>query len=410
MGIRFRKSIKILPGVRVNLGLGGLSLNAGPRGATVSFNKQGIYSNTSIPGTGISFREKISSNLRSEKSIKQQQIAEKVKISAKNLVLDLLSDGNIAYKDKDGNEIDKKIITELWKQKSYILRSWLENEAEKINDMDLITTIHYDMPNPYNEPQLEDLEFDKEKPTEPKKKVIEKPSFFKSLFSPSLKQRYQDELDNAENEFKKETELYKINLHNWEKEKIEFNKTQNELRANFSNLIRTDVNTMSEYLEKVLQSLDWARETSLSYDINTLENTVYIDIDLPEIEDIPQKIATISANGKKLNIKDKTEKQLKIEYATHIHAIALRVASYTFATLPSIYNVVISGYSQRIDKSTGKENNEYLYSIKFNKSDFSKLNFDRIDLINPVESFDNFENIRNMSSTGIFKKIEPFKI
>ena len=67
MGIRFRKSIKILPGVRVNLGLGGLSLNAGPRGATVSLNKQGIYSNTSIPGTGISFREKISSNLRSEK-------------------------------------------------------------------------------------------------------------------------------------------------------------------------------------------------------------------------------------------------------------------------------------------------------------------------------------------------------
>ena len=54
------------------------------------------------------------------------------------------------------NEIDKKIITELWKQKSYILRSRLENEAEKINDMDLITTIHYDMPNPYNEPQLED--------------------------------------------------------------------------------------------------------------------------------------------------------------------------------------------------------------------------------------------------------------
>lgn len=410
MGLRFRKSLKILPGVRVNVGLGGLGLNVGGRGASISLSKKGMYSNTSIPGTGISFREKISTNSRSEKALKQQQISEQVQASAQNLVLDLLSDGNIVYKDKDGNEIDKKIVTELWKQKSDVLRSWLKSEAEKINDMDLITTIHYDMPNPYNEPQLEDLEFDKEKPTEPKKKVIEKPSFFKSLFSPSLKQRYQDELDNAENEFKKETELYKINLHNWEKEKIEFNKTQNELRANFSNLIRTDVNTMSEYLEKVLQSLDWARETSLSYDINTLENTVYIDIDLPEIEDIPQKIATISANGKKLNIKDKTEKQLRIEYSTHIHAIALRVASYTFATLPSIYNVVISGYSQRIDKSTGQENNEYLYSIKFNKSDFSKLNFDRIDLINPVESFDNFENIRNMSSTGIFKKIEPFTI
>ncbi|MBF7071225.1 hypothetical protein, partial [Aliarcobacter butzleri] len=106
--------------------------------------------------------------------------------------------------------------------------------------------------------------------------------------------------------------------------------------------------------------------------------------------------------------KNKTEKQLRLEYATHIHAIALRVAAYTFATLPSIDLIVISGYSQRLDKATAYTNEEYLYSVKFNKSDFSKLNFEKIELINPIKAFDNFENIRKMTETGIFKKIEPF--
>jgi hypothetical protein len=70
MALRFRKSIKILPGVRVNIGLKGASLNVGPRGASVSICKQGVYTNTSIPGTGISFREKVSNNSRSERVIR----------------------------------------------------------------------------------------------------------------------------------------------------------------------------------------------------------------------------------------------------------------------------------------------------------------------------------------------------
>lgn len=406
MALRFRKSVKILPGVRVGLGLKGASLNVGARGASVSIGKQGTYSNISIPGTGISFREKISNNSRNERALKQQRFTEQQ--TNLSVVLNLLDDGNIEYKDENGNFLDKKIVTKIWQEQPDTVKNWLENEADKINDMDLITTIHYDMPKPYNEPQLEELEFDKEMPIEPKIKEVKKPSFFKSLFFPSSKQKYQTELENANIDFQKQTEQYQVSLENWEKEKNEFIKTQNELKANFSNLIRTDINTMSEYLEKVLQGLDWARETLVSYDINNLTNTVYIDIDLPEIEDIPQRTASIAATGKKLNIKNKTDKQLRLEYATHIHAIALRVAAYTFATLPSIDLIVMSGYSQRVDKSTANTNDEYLYSVKFNKSDFSKLNFEKIELIDPIKAFDNFENIRKMTETGIFKKIEPF--
>jgi hypothetical protein len=53
MGFRFRKSINIIPGVRLNLSNGAPSLSVGPRGASVSFGSRGTYANLGLPGTGL---------------------------------------------------------------------------------------------------------------------------------------------------------------------------------------------------------------------------------------------------------------------------------------------------------------------------------------------------------------------
>lgn len=55
MGFRFRKSIKLLPGVRVNLGTKGASLSVGRRGATVNIGKTGVRTTVGLPGTGLSY-------------------------------------------------------------------------------------------------------------------------------------------------------------------------------------------------------------------------------------------------------------------------------------------------------------------------------------------------------------------
>jgi hypothetical protein len=61
MALRFRKRIKILPGVHVNLSKNGVSTSLGPRGATVNI-KPGRKSKTTIgaPGTGLSVTENTS--------------------------------------------------------------------------------------------------------------------------------------------------------------------------------------------------------------------------------------------------------------------------------------------------------------------------------------------------------------
>lgn len=68
MGIYFRKRVKILPGVHLNINKTGTSWSIGPRGASVNVGKKGVYVNTGIPGTGIYSRTKISGNKNSYSS------------------------------------------------------------------------------------------------------------------------------------------------------------------------------------------------------------------------------------------------------------------------------------------------------------------------------------------------------
>ena len=56
MGLRFRKSIKIADGLKLNLSKSGVSLSAGKKGARYTVSSSGRRTATvGIPGTGISY-------------------------------------------------------------------------------------------------------------------------------------------------------------------------------------------------------------------------------------------------------------------------------------------------------------------------------------------------------------------
>jgi hypothetical protein len=59
MGFRFQKRISILPGMRINLSKSGVSASVGPRGADVNVGPHGVTANAGIPGTGLSYRQKL---------------------------------------------------------------------------------------------------------------------------------------------------------------------------------------------------------------------------------------------------------------------------------------------------------------------------------------------------------------
>jgi Protein of unknown function (DUF4236)/Bacterial SH3 domain len=62
MGFRFRRSVRLLPGIRLNFGLRGISTSVGGKGFTLNFSKRGVRSTVGIPGTGISYSEMLTRN------------------------------------------------------------------------------------------------------------------------------------------------------------------------------------------------------------------------------------------------------------------------------------------------------------------------------------------------------------
>lgn len=55
MGWRFRRSIRLMPGVRLNFSKSGVSTSIGPRGATVNLGSRGTRATVGLPGTGVSY-------------------------------------------------------------------------------------------------------------------------------------------------------------------------------------------------------------------------------------------------------------------------------------------------------------------------------------------------------------------
>ena len=54
MGFRFRRSVKICKGVKINVSKSGTSLSLGGAGHSVNFGSKGVRTTVGIPGTGLS--------------------------------------------------------------------------------------------------------------------------------------------------------------------------------------------------------------------------------------------------------------------------------------------------------------------------------------------------------------------
>ena len=60
MGFRFRKTIRLFPGVRINLSKSGVSTSIGKPGATINISERGTCGTVGMPGTGLSYSEQLS--------------------------------------------------------------------------------------------------------------------------------------------------------------------------------------------------------------------------------------------------------------------------------------------------------------------------------------------------------------
>lgn len=399
MAIRFRKSFKLAPGVRMNLSGGGLGWSVGPRGASLGIGSRGTFLNTGIPGTGLSMRHSLSSVKSTGRSTSTSGSSHSPpRTTSVSLTVDVKDNGDITFKDSNGNVVSDDLIEQAKAQNGSEIKALIQRTCDGINEQVIaLSELHLKTPDPASRPTYKAQPFPAAPPAKPVERV---PGFFEKLFKSKLAQ-IQQVNDRAWSAY--------AALHaQWEKERADFAAVEAEKQALISRAVAGDPEAMEDFLGKVLEDIVWPRETLVSFEVRGSGSKLSFDVDLPEIDDLPTKTASVPQRGLRLSVKDIGPTNVQKMYAKHIHSIGFRLLGEAFAMLPTVQEITLSGYSQRKNKATGQENDEYLYSVTVLRTQWHQIDIANLSSIDVLAAFTLFDLRRDMSKTGVFKSIEPF--
>lgn len=438
--LRFRKSVKLGPGVRVNFSKSGISTTIGPRGFTTTVGSRGVYRNVSIPGTGISYRTKVggSSSARDKTPVAVREWQSYTGEANPGVELDVDEQGGIVFFDREGNQItDQDLISIIKRTPQYKSQLPVLKERQRAVVADIVEKTERNnesflkifrlSPQVANrqayEQGLSELRLQRYEPREyavpqpvpegVRTALVEEadnvvkglPWKRKRLKEQYVEDRFQTRFDeavaaweSAKREFDQAEEV------NTEQRNREFEAEFDQAKRTYELALAGDPTYIEQACEEWISLCELPVEIDTQFEYRETDHSLMVDLDLPEIEDLPSETSTQLANGA-LKVKTKTQKALRFEYAECVFGLMIYVAACLFSVSPVIDRIVISGYTQRRNKA-GDMADDYILSIKFDRAGFYGIDFEALD---PEEFCFGFENRCKLTATKMFKTIEPYE-
>lgn len=439
MGMRFRKSVKIAKGVKVNFSKSGASLSLGGRGHSVNFSGRGTRVTAGIPGSGLSYSTKVGggSSTRGYSSSSRSSSPRPTVQLPKEIGIRMNERGQITIEDGNGVEITDKAVLRKIRSLPQFKAQIVQLEEQRKDKIDELVReaeaenerfISISALSP-NVDTLADFEkrYDELSPAEYVGAEFESPMPTESSVRDILRQEADNNVRGffltvgklrkqyVEDHF---PQRYSEVITAWENEKNSFYADQEEKRHQFSIAASKECEEQKAFLRALIQGNDaavtdvfdsWIAscelpvEIFIDYEWDQSNGSLQLDVDLPEIEDLSttKLVKTDSGN---LREKKKTQTELRGEYARLVFGLAVFITANAFNVSPAVRKIVISGYTQRENKE-GQINDDYIYSIKFVREMFEHTDFSEISA---REFCLMTEHKCNMTSTSLFKTIVPF--
>lgn len=402
MGLRFRRSIKIAPGIRLNASRSGLGLSVGPRGSTVSFTKRGTYHNASA--FGFSQRTRLDGDSRPPPAARLPAPSS----SSAKVTIEVHDDGTLSIQRNDGVALTVDQVAMVRKQNKTAILGMLEKAATDLTEqVEALGKLHESIADGRTQLKFTPEPFTDPEPAAPDPPTLKKYSLFAKLFR-SIRERVDATNDAMQGAYAAAVADHARSTESYLAAQRDHAKGQVERRRLYEVECLADTQAMEAVLAERLEVMSWPRETDVSFEIKDEGKTVVLDVDLPEIEDMPTKVPTVAARDFALKFKEMAATKVRELYMRHIHGVGLRLIGEVFHSLPKCGLLVISAYSQRPNSKTGRTEDEYLYSARVTREAWLKLDFDNLPDLSPVDAFQLFEARRTMSKTGVFKPVEPF--
>jgi hypothetical protein len=289
----------------------------------------------------------------------------------------------------------------------YLKRHYSDSLAEMVQalcddknkHLSKITTVHHTLPPPQDQPVFIESKYSETSPNEPKYTKVG----LLALIWPPLKKKILSQNASLKSSYEITLQLY-----HEDKKAFENSETLRKQRETID--VLDDIEAMSEVLEHYLSIIDWPYETEIDFDFGDDYTTLAVDVCLPTEDKLPTSRYQALKSLSKVSIKPVNATTKRALYRDHVHAIALRIIAEIFHRLPSLKNITLSGYIEGQDIATGHHEDQYLLSVKVDREQWKNINFEAPEVFDPLAALEQFELVRNMTKTGIFKPIEPKNI
>lgn len=415
MGFRFQRRITLAPGIRLNLSKRGLGFSVGPRGASLSVGPSGVHGHAGVPGTGLAYRQKLSSPAAQYSGPGSTGSGSRSSGSASDFAndfdaaltqgepvsveLEVDKCGDVHFFHADGTPLSDDQAQALRRHAREPLREHLRNYCEQRSEqISRLGRLHEETPCPESSGYVT-REFSQTPPSRPQ---FQQPDWWHTLWPPA-QQRVDQENRRRQADF---DQAYR----DWETRKAKYDAAEFARYQREDEGVLHDADAMQATLCQRLKEIDWPRETMVDFDLGSDVSTIAVDIDLPGEEEMPEYFWVMPAKQVRLSPRRLSATRQRKLYRDYVHGVAFRVLGAVFARLPTVQEARVSGYRQVIDSATGGERDQYLFSVKVTREQWSKVHFDRLTLVDPVAALDAFTLRRDMTKTGIFRDIEPFKL
>lgn len=356
MGLRFRKSVTLLPGVKLNIGSKSVGVSLGGKFAGVSLNtRTGASVRASLPGTGLSYTKKVAGLSRKKSGSRSRLDEVKEKLSS--------SDG---MDEKDRN----KLLVEEYENHIEAIRQ-VHVECEEPVDWDGIRTS--------KEPYAKGGAGPRERKVQ---KALDdlKPGFLGLFGNKEEKKALEDALEAAKLEDEQEYVL-------WEANKEYADKVlAGDIDAYYD--VITDNNPFED-LQEFGSGFEFGTEDPASMEI---------EFQVKSKDVVPRRSRSLTKTGK-VSEKALTKTALYDMTQDYVCSCSIRLAREIFALLP-VETIIVHAEDGVLNTATGRTKTETILSVRFDREGFNDINFEKIDASDFVKSFEH-----NMS----FKKTAGFE-
>ncbi|MBH0228828.1 DUF4236 domain-containing protein [Halobacillus yeomjeoni] len=354
MGMKFKKSFKVAPGVRMNVGKKGLSTSIGGKGLRVNTSSRGVSVSSSVPGTGVSYNQRLTSRN------KRPQRTHYEKIQLRHEKEEKLEQAKLQVEHHEAH------------------LEMLVSVHEEVNDQIDWEAIQRSSP-PYRYGDDGPLV------TEAKAKLQHYKPSWRDKFFKRVEVRKQVLTQDIEEAHRKDESSYE----EWQNSIKQAEAILHHDHSKWDGVIQT-IQPFED-----IEQLGSKVVLSFSHD----EPNVTVNLNIQNKKAVPQKSLSLTKTGK-LSQRNMAKGKYFQLYQDYVCSCVLRIARELFTILP-IEETTIHVYDELKDEET----TEYgcILSTKITRNELEHTHFENIDCSDTIETFTH--NMKFLKTKG-FKFVE----